>query len=41
MENKLKKRDPKKLKELYNIDKVKCHPVFCVVPGDIEKWERV
>jgi len=38
---KLRARDPKRYQELVNLQRVEVNPVFEVVPGGIEPWERV
>jgi hypothetical protein len=38
---KLKERDLNKLNELLNISSIEQHPLFIVVDGDIEEWEKV
>lgn len=38
---KLKKRDPDKYDQLVNVAAIEAHPIFSIVPGDIEDWERV
>jgi len=38
---KLKHRDYKKYKEIKNPKKIKAHPIFKVVDGKIEEWEKV
>lgn len=37
---KLKKRDPKKWKEVQVITQVDPHPLFSVIPGNVEPWEK-
>jgi len=37
---KLKLRDKKKLKELTAIKNFKCHPLFIVIEGRVEPWEK-
>ena len=37
--NKLKMRDKLKFEALQNLKKVKSHPLFNIVEGEIEKWE--
>ncbi|MGI9551500.1 MAG: pyrimidine dimer DNA glycosylase/endonuclease V [Aurantibacter sp.] len=37
---KLKIRDPKKLIEIKGLNLLECHPMFKVIPGEIESWER-
>jgi pyrimidine dimer DNA glycosylase len=38
---KLKKRDPKKWKEIELTNQFETHPLFTLIPGDIEPWEKV
>lgn len=38
---KLKVRDPKKLKELKKVEQIEPHPLFILIAGDIETWERI
>ncbi len=38
---KLRRRAPHRLKELRNSSLIEAHPVFKVVVGEIESWERV
>ena len=38
---KLEKRSPADHKRIANLKKVIPHPLFQIVPGDIEEWERV
>ena len=37
---KLKKRDPKKWKEVQVITQIDPHPLFTVIPGNVEPWEK-
>lgn len=41
LKRKLKQRDRKKLKEIRTISKFESHPLFTIVPGEIESWEKV
>ena len=41
LKNKLKKRDPKKYKELIKIKKIEVNPLFIIKRGPIEKWEKI
>ena len=41
LKKKLNKRDPKKLEEIKDLKKPKTNPLFIVVEGPIEKWEKV
>jgi hypothetical protein len=38
---KLKKRDPKKWKEIHVNTQLEPHPLFTVVAGNVESWEKV
>jgi len=38
---KLLKRDIKKYEEIKNTKKIEAHPIFKVIEGDIEPWERL
>lgn len=38
---KLLKRDIKKYEEIKNTKKIEVHPIFKVIEGDIEPWERL
>lgn len=38
---KLKKRDPDKYKQLVNVTDIEPHPLFSLILGDIEGWEKV
>jgi hypothetical protein len=38
---KLKKRDPKKWKEIRVTTQFEPHPLFTVVPGNVEAWEKI
>lgn len=39
--NKLKVRCPENFEKLKNINKLQSNPVFKIVPGEIEPWEKV
>ena len=39
--NKLKERDPSKFERFLLVEKVEPHPLFEIIVGDIEDWERV
>jgi hypothetical protein len=41
LKKKLEVRDPKKLASLLNIKNIRSHPLFEVIKGEIEEWERV
>lgn len=41
LKRKLKKRDPKKLKEIDKTKSIKAHPLFKKIKGEIEAWEIV
>lgn len=38
---KLKTRDPKKHNALKKIKIIECNPLFCIIEGPIEKWEKL
>jgi len=38
--NKLTVRDPEKYSQIKTIQKIVPHPLFNVIPGDIEEWEK-
>ncbi len=38
---KLSERNKEWLKKLINVNKIETNPIFMVVPGEIEKWEKV
>ncbi|MCF7847615.1 MAG: pyrimidine dimer DNA glycosylase/endonuclease V [Kiritimatiellales bacterium] len=38
---KLRIRDPQKLAEIKSVSRPKSHPLFRIVPGEVEEWERV
>lgn len=39
--NKLKDRDPAKYEKMRSTKKIEPHPLFEIVPGDIEEWEKI
>ncbi len=41
LKEKLKLRDRERVKSLNHVDTPMAHPLFKVVEGDIEKWERI
>ncbi|MBN1522343.1 MAG: hypothetical protein JW928_07405 [Candidatus Aureabacteria bacterium] len=41
LKRKLRKRDPSKYFELFEIKKIEPHPLFKVIKGSIESWEKV
>jgi hypothetical protein len=41
LKEKLRQRDPERHGELLKFTEVTAHPLFTVVPGEIESWERV
>jgi hypothetical protein len=41
LQNKLKTRDPKQFANLNSIKNPIAHPLFAVIEGEIEEWERV
>jgi hypothetical protein len=40
LQEKLARRDPLRLAQLSGIGIPECHPLFEIVPGDVEPWER-
>ncbi len=40
LRRKLRVRDPKKLKQVAELDKIPLHPMFRKVPGGIAPWEK-
>jgi hypothetical protein len=40
LKHKLKARDPQKYEQLLEVSEPEAHPLFEVVPGEIESWER-
>ena len=41
LKGKLRLRDPKRYRQLRKIREITAHPMFTVVAGEIEPWERV
>lgn len=41
LRTKMEKRDSVKFQELSSIRKIECHPIFRLVEGGIEEWEKV
>ena len=41
LKRKLKKRDPKRLRNLASVRIPAPHPLFKIVPGEVRQWERV
>ena len=41
LRKKLKKRDPVRFKSLEHLSHPKPHPLFNVIPGKVEKWEKI
>lgn len=41
LKQKLKLRDETSLKRLYAVKRLEAHPLFIIVPGSIEAWERI
>lgn len=41
LKRKLKKRDPKRLRELTLVKIPAPHPLFRIVPGEVREWEKV
>jgi Pyrimidine dimer DNA glycosylase len=40
LKTKLRKRDPKRYREICRVQEIAAHPLFTVVAGVIEPWER-
>ena len=38
---KLKERDYKKYEEIKDLKNIEVHPIFYIIPGGIEEWEKV
>ena len=41
LKKKLAIRDTQKLKELLLVNEIKTHPLFIIIPGEVEDWEIV
>jgi hypothetical protein len=41
LKRKLKKRDPKKLREFASVKMPSSHPLFKIVSGEVREWEKV
>ena len=41
LQSKLKLRDPAQLAKINSIKTLKTHPIFKIIPGNIEPWEKV
>ena len=41
LKRKLKRRDPKRLRELASVKIPAPHPLFKIVPGEVREWEKV
>jgi len=41
LKRKLKKRDPKRLRDLVSVNIPAPHPLFRIVPGKVRSWEKV
>ncbi|MBI9063694.1 MAG: hypothetical protein JEZ14_17060 [Marinilabiliaceae bacterium] len=41
LQNKLQIRDPQKLRELLNVERIEPHPLFFIIEGEIELWEKI
>jgi len=41
LKRKLKLRDPQKLKEIIIIKEFEPHPLFTIIKGEIESWEKI
>lgn len=40
LRHKLKERNPQKYRELFSVKKIESHPVFEIIEGEIEEWEK-
>src|SRR5271170_808146 len=40
LKGKLRLRDPKRYRDLRRLQEIPAHPLFAVVAGDVEPWER-
>ena len=40
LRDRLKRRDPSRYRELLSIREIECHPLFEVVEGQVEEWEK-
>jgi len=40
LRDRLKRRDPSRYRELLPIREIECHPLFEVVEGQVEEWEK-
>jgi len=38
---KLEKRDPSKYEEVFSIDHIETHPIFSIIEGGVEEWEKI
>jgi len=41
LQNKLQIRDPRKFRELLDVERIESHPLFLIIDGEIEKWEKI
>ena len=41
LQNKLQIRNPQKLRELLDVERIEPHPLFFIIEGEIEKWEKI
>ena len=39
--NKLKTRDKKRYEQLINLENKEVHPIFIIVSGEVESWEKI
>lgn len=40
LRDKLKQRNPQKYRELFSVKKIEPHPIFEIIEGEIEEWEK-
>ena len=41
LQNKLQFRDPNKFQQLAGVDNNEPHPLFVIIAGEIEEWEKI
>jgi len=41
LQNKLQIRDPQKFRELLEVERIEPHPLFLIIEGEIELWEKI
>jgi len=41
LQNKLQIRDPNKFQQLAGVDNIEPHPLFVIIAGEIEEWEKI